>query len=84
MRINKASEAILAKYIQEPSSKRISSFGSYKPKAKGSTLEEFYREVKARSALQIEHVYTGKNATEIESMMNQNRRLIEAQRKTKK
>jgi hypothetical protein len=84
MRINQASEAILAKYIQEPRTKKVSPFASHKPKAKGSSLEEFYKEVNARSALQIEQVYSGKNASEIESMMNQNRRLIEAQRKPKR
>ncbi len=85
MRINKASEAILAKYAPETKPKiSFSSFGSKLHKTKGSSLEEFYKEVYARSALQIEHVYNDKNAKEIESMMIQNRRLIEAQRKPKR
>lgn len=85
MRINKASEELLAKYAPEPKKKiAFSSFGSKGTKTKGSTLEEFYREVAMRNSLQIEHVYNDKNAKEIESMMMQNRRLIEAQRKAKR
>lgn len=84
MRINKASEAILAKYAPEIKPKiTLSTFGRLH-KTKKSSLEEFYKEVYARSALQIEHVYNDKNAKEIESMMMHNRRLIEAQRKSKR
>lgn len=84
MRIHKASEAILAKYAPETKIKVTSSFGFPRTKVKGSSLEEFYQELSARSALQIDQVYLNKNANEIESMMIQNRRLIEAKRKPKK
>lgn len=85
MRINKASEAILAKYAPKIKPKiSFSLFGSHVHKPKSSTLEEFYKEVYARSALQVEQVYNNKNAKEIESMMISNRRLIEAQHKPKR
>jgi hypothetical protein len=84
MRTNKASEAVLAKYSPPPKNKMTASFTSRLPKKKGATLEELYREVHARNALRIEHVYNNKNAQEIESMMTQNRRLIEAHRAPKR
>lgn len=85
MRINKASEAILAKYTPKTKPKiSFSLFGSHVHKPKGSSLKEFYKEVYAHGALQVEQVYNDKNAKEIESMMMNNRRLIEAQRKPKR
>lgn len=84
MRTHKASEAILAKYSPPPKNTMTASFRSRLPKKKGSTLEELYREVHARNALHIDQVYNNKNAQEIESMMMQNRRLIEAHRAPKR
>lgn len=80
MRINKATEALFSKY-SPPFKPRISPVFT---KKKGSTLEDLYQELQAKSNLHAEHVYNGKNAQEIESIMLQNRRLIDAQRKLKR
>lgn len=53
-------------------------------KKSGSTLEDLYREVNEKNNLRNDYLYGGKNAKEIESMMMQNRKLIEAQRTIKK
>jgi len=84
MRINKASEAVLAKYSPAPKMQIVPSFKSLHPKKKKPTLEEFYRELSARNALIVEQVYNNKNAQEIETIMVQNRKLIDAQRHTKR
>lgn len=82
MRINKASEAVLAKYAAPE--KKLSIEPLYKTRVgtkKGSSLQEFYEEVYSKGHYQIEQVYNGKNATEIELMMMKNRKLIENQQK---
>ncbi|MFY9143062.1 hypothetical protein [Sulfuricurvum sp.] len=77
MKKHKIRETLLAKYTPKP---KIS-FHQYVPtKTKGSTLEDFYNEVYIKSALHGEQSFQNKNAQEIESIMMQNRRLIEAQR----
>ena len=82
MRINKASEAVLAKYAA-PVKKQLRVEPFYKTQSgskKGTTLQEFYEEVYSKNPYQIEQIYNGKNAQEIELMMMQNRRLIETKR----
>lgn len=82
MRINKASEAVLAKYAA-PIKKQLRVEPFYKTQSgskKGKTLQEFYEEVATKNPYQIEQIYNGKNAQEIELMMMQNRRLIETKR----
>jgi len=82
MRINKASEAILAKYSSPKQKFKIEPF--YKTQSemkKGGSLQDFYDELHSKSHYFIEQVYTGKNAKEIESMMMQNRKLIESNHK---
>lgn len=70
-------EAVLAKYFPSPKS----SPSKYVPtKTKGSTLQELYDEVNAKSIQNQDHMYNNKNAQEIESIMAQNRRLIDAKR----
>lgn len=79
MRMNKVRETVLAKYI--PSSSPKEKPYKYVPvKTKRLTLEEFYQEVHAKNNLHQEHSYHNKNAQEIESIMMQNRRLIDAKR----
>jgi hypothetical protein len=78
MRINKASEAVLAKYAAPEKKLHIEPL--YKTRTgtkKGASLKEFYEEVYAKGHYQIEQVYNGKNANEIELMMMKNRKLIE-------
>jgi hypothetical protein len=79
MRKNKAVEAIFSKY-SEPKAAPVDMFTTYRStkKRKGGTLSDFYHEVHAANSQKIQHPYNNKNATEIESMMMQNRRLIEA------
>ncbi len=80
MRINKASEAVLAKYAAPEKKLHIEPL--YKTRTgtkKGTSLQEFYEEVFAKGHYQIEQVYNGKNANEIELMMMSNRKLIENQ-----
>lgn len=79
MRINKASEAVLAKYAAPKQKLKVEPF--YKTQSetkKGTSLQDFYEEMYAKSHYLIEQVYNGKNAKEIESMMMQNRKLIES------
>ncbi len=79
MRINQASEAVLAKYAAPKEKVRVEPF--YKTTVgskRGTSLQDFYEEVYEKSNLWIEQVYSGKNAQEIERMMMENRRLIES------
>lgn len=77
MRTNKIRETLLAKYTPKP---KIPFHKYTSEKKKGSTLEEFYHEVYTKNALHCEQLFQNKNAQEIELIMIQNRRLIEAQR----
>lgn len=80
MRINKASEAVLARYAA-PEKKQLRVEPFYKTQSgnkKGTSLQDFYEEVYSKNFCQIEQIYHGKNAKEIESIMVQNRRLIES------
>lgn len=70
-------DAVLAKYLPSP---KVSSYKYVPTKTKGATLQEFYEEVHAKNTLHQEHFYHNKNAQEIESIMAQNRRLIDAKR----
>lgn len=81
MRNHKIREAALAKYTPSP---KASSYTYIHTKTKRSTLEEFYNEVHVKHILHQEQSYPNKNAQEIESIMMQNRRLIEAQRNHRK
>lgn len=81
MRINKASEAVLAKYAAPKQKLRIEPL--YKTQSttkKATSLQDFYEEMLSKSPCLVEQVYNGKNAQEIELMMMQNRRLIETKR----
>ncbi len=49
-------------------------------KRERTTLEELYREVHAKSAQHTSHQYVHKNAEEIESIMRNNRSLIDSRR----
>lgn len=81
MREYKIREAALSKYAPAP---KTSMFKYTPAKKYKSTLTEFYNEVHAKHTLHQEQLYHNKNAHEIELIMMQNRRLIEAQRNHKK
>ena len=51
-------------------------------KYKGTTLEEFYREVNAKNAKHPSQLYNNKDASEIEMLMRQTRKLIETKRRS--
>ncbi len=79
MRINKASEAILDKYDIPGKKLRVEPL--YKTQSgtkKGASLQNFYEEMLSKNPYLVEQVYNGKNAKEIETMMVQNRQLIES------
>lgn len=80
MRINKASEAVLAKYAPKEKLRVEPFYKTNTGSKKGSTLQDFYQEVYEKSNLLVEQVYNGKNAHEIEVMMMEKRKLIESKR----
>lgn len=84
MRINKASEAVLAKYAPKEKLRVQPLYKTASVNSKSSTLQDFYQEVYAKSNAAMEQVYNGKNAQEIETMMMQNRKLIETKRNTQR
>jgi hypothetical protein len=81
MRKNSAAEAILSKYL-EPKSPPIFTRTAYQSteKKKGGSLSDFYCEVHAVNSQKSLYSYQNKNASEIELMMMNNRRLIEDKR----
>lgn len=78
MRKNKVAEAIFSKYSDPKSTPSDPQSRNHYTK-KGGTLSDFYREVHTANSQKM-HPYLNKNATEIESMMMNNRRLIESAR----
>lgn len=83
MRIHTLSEAVLAKYAPKPLPIITQSIYSSGAKTRGATLKDLYDELNSKQKNNTESFHS-KNADEIESMMMQNRRLIEAQRKNKR
>lgn len=89
MRYHSYQEAVLAKYQPSASSSQSlltasGSMGKSREKAKKS-FDDFYREVIAAGSQKDElNPYLGKNASEIETLMKQNRKLIESQYNPKK
>ncbi|HLD22856.1 MAG TPA: hypothetical protein VJA83_02870 [Sulfuricurvum sp.] len=80
MRINKASEAVLAKYAPKEKLRVQPLYKTTSVNSKSSSLQDFYQEVNAKYNASMEQVFLGKNAQEIETIMVQNRRLIETKR----
>jgi hypothetical protein len=75
---NEVSQSLLNHYL-EPEKEKSASLKSLKSTKKtGNTLNEFYSEVQTkRNNSMFENIYNGKNATQIEMIMIQNRKLIE-------
>ena len=70
-------EALLAQFIEPPHVNLYSSYKTLPSQRKGKTLADFYQEVfQKRNSAQED-----KSAKEIEIMMMQNRKLIEAKQK---
>ncbi len=82
MRKIKAREALLERYA--PLVKSSDRPLVEKKTNKHSTLEEFYREVQMSQAKSFKFQYPNKDASEIESMMRDNRNRIEAERNRRK
>lgn len=80
MRINKTSEAVLAKYAPKEKPRVEPFYKTQVGTKKGTTLQDFYEEVTEKGHLWIEQVYNGKNAQEIERMMMENRKLIDSKK----
>jgi hypothetical protein len=81
MRSNSIQEAILSKYFPSTQSSRPPKIDPLKKKK--STLADFYQEVHAHQMSAPDQVYLAKNAKEIEIIMMQNRKLIEAKQRSK-
>lgn len=75
---NEVSQNLINHYL-EPQKGKCTSIKSLKTTKKmGKTLNDFYSEVQAKKNIFIiENIYNGKNASEIEMIMTQNRKLIE-------
>lgn len=76
---NEVSDNLISQYL-EPQKKELTSLKSlHNTKRSGQSLKDFYREVQTqKNTYAIKNIYNGKSAVEIEIMMMQNRRLIEA------
>ncbi|MCL4431318.1 MAG: hypothetical protein M1300_03250 [Epsilonproteobacteria bacterium] len=75
---NEVSENLINHYLEPQKGKRTSLKSLKSSKKTGNTLNDFYTEVQAKkSNSHIENIYYGKNATQIEMIMIQNRKLIE-------
>ncbi|MCL4432649.1 MAG: hypothetical protein M1300_10040 [Epsilonproteobacteria bacterium] len=75
---NEVNQNLINHYLEPQKEKRTSLISLKSSKKTGNTLNDFYSEVQAkRSNSMIENIYNGKNATQIEMIMIQNRKLIE-------
>ncbi|MDP2076682.1 MAG: hypothetical protein Q8N01_01335 [Sulfuricurvum sp.] len=75
---NEVSENLINHYLEPQKGKRTSLKSLKSSKKTGNTLNDFYSEVQAKKNISvIENIYNGKNATQIEMIMIQNRKLIE-------
>ena len=79
MRKKTARDLIIDRYTPSTAKIEIRPL-SAQPSRRGTTLEEFYREVDAQNAQSFRQQYLIKEASEIESMMRHNRKLIDARR----
>lgn len=76
---NEVSQNLINHYFEPQKGKRTSLKALQSTKKMGKTLNDFYTEVQAKkNNSTIENIYNGKNATQIEIIMIQNRKLIEA------
>ncbi|MDP3301739.1 MAG: hypothetical protein Q8S36_07220 [Sulfuricurvum sp.] len=75
---NEVSQSLLNHYLQPQKVKSTSLKSLKSTKKTGNTLDEFYSEVRTKkNNSMIENIFNGKNATQIEMIMIQNRKLIE-------
>lgn len=76
---NEISDNLITHYLVPKKEKRISLSSMYTNKSAGQSLNEFYNEMQSRkNSFDLENIYYGKNAREIEVIMIQNRKQIEA------
>lgn len=75
---NEVSEKLISHYLEPKEGKRTSLKPLKVTKKTGKTLVDFYQEVKNKKNNTImENIYKDKSALEIESIMMENRKLIE-------
>lgn len=75
---NEVSENLINHYLEPEKGKRTSLKSLKSTKKTGNTLNDFYSEIQAKKDIfNIENIYHGKNATQIEMIMIQNRKNIE-------
>jgi hypothetical protein len=76
---NEVSENLINHYLEPQKGKRPSLKSIYATKKSGKSLNEFYNEVEVhKNNHGLENVFFGKSANEIEQIMLNNRKLIEA------
>lgn len=76
---NEISNNLITHYLEPKKEKRISLSAMHANKAAGQTLNEFYNEMQGKkNSFDLDNIYYGKNAREIEIIMIQNRKQIEA------
>lgn len=76
---NAVSENLISHTFEPQQGKRTSMRPLYVSRKTGKTLNDFYTEIQAKKISHgVQNVYHGKNAGEIEIIMMQNRKLIEA------
>ena len=76
---NEINNNLIDHYFEAQKGKRPPLKSLKSSKKTGKTLDDFYSEVQGkRNNYTVDNIYNGKNASEIEMIMIQNRRLIEA------
>lgn len=76
---NEISERLINHYIEPETGKRTALKPLQSTKKMGQTLNDFYAEIQAKkNNSTLENLYHAKSAAQIEEIMIQNRRLIEA------
>lgn len=76
---NEISSNFIDHYIEPKKGKRSPLKSLQSSKKIGKSLDDFYLEIQAkRNNHTVDNIYNGKNASQIEMIMIQNRRLIEA------
>lgn len=76
---NEISNNLIDHYFEPTKSKRSPLRSLQSSKKAGKTLDDFYSEVQSKRKNQsLDNIYNGKNASQIQMIMLQNRKLIEA------
>lgn len=76
---NEVNEKLISHYLEPENGKRSSLKPLITTKKTGKTLNDFYAEIQGKKkSVAIDDLYSAKSASQIETIMIQNRKLIEA------